>query len=570
MFGRKSLPSRIYSYAAKAPRELERVNLEMRRGFEYQRDLVLLEQKRREAWEKLVRERHPEIVPLWEEWRDLDQQITDLYTELRARNAKNRTKTRDPEAKRRLDELFSSRKRAWEAYKKRRSSVLKKDTETQALLEKQDQGFNEKGKELRKNCGLFWATKSVVEQAMMAAKKSPAPPRLPRWEGQGHMAVQFQKGCDPADVFTGVSTYMRVAKMPEDFSANRKFPLTSNSAKSPWMLAYFRVGTLSRGVPEWIAVPFRMHRPLPDKCRLKWAYLIRRRVATDYEWYVQFVLSTEDETVFAKPTADSGAVGVDVGYRLRPEGLRVAYWRGSDGQEGELVLATDWLQSFDYLKELASRRDKEFATAVLQLQTGLRELSQLPDWLTKETETLGQWRAPSRLAVLMLHWSQRRFDGDEALFRRINSWRKRDKRAYLEQMHLQQHLQNVRKNAYQRFARKLAMMYREVHVEALEVARMARKVSPLETENGALREYLRQASLGQLLECLRNSGMQATEHEPQNTTLRCHACKFVNKFDDPARLHQRCSQCGASWDQDQNAAINLLYAGVDAKEPVPA
>ena len=46
-----------------------------------------------------------------------------------------------------------------------------------------------------------------------------------------------------------------------------------------------------------------------------------------------------------------------------------------------------------------------------------------------------------------------------------------------------------------------------------------------------------------------------------NTTHICHLCGSLEEFDAAEHLNHRCRSCGMVWDQDVNAARNLL-AGV--------
>jgi len=41
-------------------------------------------------------------------------------------------------------------------------------------------------------------------------------------------------------------------------------------------------------------------------------------------------------------------------------------------------------------------------------------------------------------------------------------------------------------------------------------------------------------------------------------TKTCHACGSLEDFDAEASIYHTCSQCGARWDQDENAAKNML------------
>lgn len=46
----------------------------------------------------------------------------------------------------------------------------------------------------------------------------------------------------------------------------------------------------------------------------------------------------------------------------------------------------------------------------------------------------------------------------------------------------------------------------------------------------------------------------------QATTITCHACGDVTRWDKAKYLSHAC-KCGTFWDQDFNAAVNILRAG---------
>jgi len=74
-----------------------------------------------------------------------------------------------------------------------------------------------------------------------------------------------------------------------------------------------------------------------------------------------------------------------------------------------------------------------------------------------------------------------------------------------------------------------------------------------------------QAAIGSLRLCLESAcsreGVKYVKLPPEYTTLRCHKCKQIDEDWNPAvALEHTCPNhsCGVTWDQDFNAAINLL------------
>jgi hypothetical protein len=56
----------------------------------------------------------------------------------------------------------------------------------------------------------------------------------------------------------------------------------------------------------------------------------------------------------------------------------------------------------------------------------------------------------------------------------------------------------------------------------------------------------------------------------KNTTKECQACGSIEEWDQGKVLHHTCSKCGLRWDQDDNAAQNLLSRYFNAPPPEAA
>ena len=67
-----------------------------------------------------------------------------------------------------------------------------------------------------------------------------------------------------------------------------------------------------------------------------------------------------------------------------------------------------------------------------------------------------------------------------------------------------------------------------------------------------------------LLNACRREGLEVRIVEAAYSTATCHACHATETWDQAANLIHRCGTCGALWDQDHNAALNLLASGLPA------
>lgn len=71
----------------------------------------------------------------------------------------------------------------------------------------------------------------------------------------------------------------------------------------------------------------------------------------------------------------------------------------------------------------------------------------------------------------------------------------------------------------------------------------------------------RLAAVGELLSAIKMAaakyGSAIHEHEGRSTWI-CHVCGSAFAPGDPGALIQTCPHCGSTWDQDKNAALNIL------------
>ena len=76
-----------------------------------------------------------------------------------------------------------------------------------------------------------------------------------------------------------------------------------------------------------------------------------------------------------------------------------------------------------------------------------------------------------------------------------------------------------------------------------------------ESDHGA-RTYMRAASVGMLRSLLVQDG--ASPNDAKDTTSTCSLCGSLEEWDQATELVHKCSNCREEWDQDENAARNIL------------
>jgi hypothetical protein len=424
-------------------------------------------------------------------------------------------------------------------------------------------------KEARRDCGLYPGTYLRVENAVeQAVKMAKGLPQFRRWSGDGLVGPQLTKpGLTTRELLAAGDSRLRLQILPGPTAARR----------SQRVLFWIRVRSDGRA-PVWAKVPAHLSRgQLPDDAVISWASLARRQVGIRrhadpqvprgvyrpyYEWSVQLTLRTR----VGKPRGEHGRCGLNLGYRLRPNGelqlqpdgsLRVASWADDAGQAGFLALPARLLSRWSKVYELQSLRAQHFNAAKEALAAWLATQS-VPDWLREKTALLLNWQSMRRLGGVQGQWARERFAGDEVGFALLTTWRERD-------VHLEQYELNVARRArrwrlalFRKWVAELRGRYRNLAVDNTCQAQLNRlpKAESNETVNATARQNARIGAPGLLRSLLVQAGADLID--PENITMLCHACGSLEIFDHAAELAHCCTGCQRDWDQDTNAAINVL------------
>lgn len=549
MFGHESKPSRIYSFGAKAPIEnADLVDAQMHAAHRYQNRLIEIERNRREAVERAIAEIAPEIGQLDQRIAEAEEALETRRKEIAERNARARTRTATAADRAAIKTMRDDLKALYDERKALRKETFAR-TDVKERLAEIDEESSAIQKQARADSGLYWGTYLTIEQAMQGVRRG-APPKFRRWTGEGKLAVQLQGGMMIDDAFGMADQRLRIERI--------RMPNRTGRRADQRCIVHMRIGSHGR-TPIWCAVPVELHRELPAESSIKWVYLLRRRTATHYEWRVQFVLSRDGWPRHDQAT--TGTVGVELGWRMVRDGLRVAVWRGDDGDGGELVIPEERLKRVAKCEDLQSIRDQHF-NAIREKLVKWKQSASCPEWFTERAATLAQWRSTARLAALALHWRDNRFDGDEEIYHAVEAWRKKDRHLYDWQGHQRTGNARWRDNLYRNVAAELSRKYRTAILEKVNWAALARAPEPEDTESGRQhRMYRRHASVGRLAQILGERMAEVVRVDAKDTTHRCHLCGHVNAFDAANQIMHTCDGCGALWDQDANAAMNLLASG---------
>lgn len=553
-----ALPTRIYTYGLPlGPKEnAALVDEQIRLARRYHNDLIAIERARRVAVRAIMSE-VADVAAIEARVTTLASEIETLREATRAKRQQDRKRTPiEPMAKARLEAARAEVKTARDELKAAKA-LLRDDPVVQQKLADCNGRAAEMVRLYRGACGVYWGTYLLVEQAVDAARKSKMDPKHRRWDGAGRVGVQLQGGLAVAELYGG-DTRIRIDTTPLR-RVTRRHPEGFVVQKSATVR--LRVGSDGRA-PVWASFPVILHRPLPEDGRIKWAWCQRKRIGTRWRWELQLVLEAPS---FARvPKLHGPVCAVDLGWRERGDaGLRVGYLAGTDGEERELLMTREIGGRLEHADSLRAIRDRNFNDARAALGAWLGE-HEHPEWLRIETRYLAQWRATAKLARVVYRWRNERFDGDAAIFETVDAWRRQDRHLYQWEASERTKALLFRRETYRLLATEIARRYSTIVIEDLDLSQLARRAAPEATEgqHAGARHQRVAAAPSEFRAALKlaasNTGAQIVMVKPQYTTTTCFSCGGSCSWDAALYLSHTCEHCGYRWDQDANAALNLL------------
>lgn len=537
MFGNPSLPSKIFTFGAKKPTtNLDKFENEIKLMHKLKNNLVELELSRRTQRDELVRQRFPNLAALEQQATTLSEQLKAKRDTVKELNAQNHKKITTKEQREEIKQLELTKNLAWKNYKELRAQVWQ-DPNLKTELDNLFEITNAKAKELRHNSGLYWGNYLVVEQAAKAACKKT--PRFHGFNGIGKIAIQIQNGATITEVISGKNNYFQINQLDKK-RHQVKIRIGSDQNKPVWleMLAFI--------------YPRKDGFIIPKGAEIKWVYFHKRKIGTRLEWSLQLVCSRKDG--FHKETASEGEVGIDVGWRLIPTGLRVAYWKDHNGKEDQLIIPNQDLLRWKKAEQLQAIRDQNF-NKIKEEITEFVKVNPIPEWLTENMKFFHLWKSKGNLAKMLNFWQTNRFANDETIVNNLIAWNKQDihllnweKSNVVKAIRWREHL-------YRNFASKLSKTYKIAKIEDCNWAKLQKNPQPEDETKHGVKEYARIASVGKLLTFIKERFAEVKEIKTKNTTRCCYHCKYINDVGN--ELIHTCTNCQAVWDVDANAAKNL-------------
>lgn len=417
-------------------------------------------------------------------------------------------------------------------------------------------------KQAQAESGLYWCNYDDViakyESARKRALREGRELRFQTWTGAGKVTVRYQQGLPAAQVH-GADKRLQI-----DPVSPLAWTSPQRSTRRKLARSNVRIRTGSDGrTPVWLELPVVLHRPLPPDGMVRSASVVRDELAGRERWRLLITVSQADREAREGP-----AVAVDLGWRLLPQGLRVAYWEDEQGAQGELVLGPDVLWQFSKLNDLKAIRDHHLRAAVAELKRWL-QTNEAPGWM--DLRRVDECRDACPLLRIYREWRDRRIEGDAGVFGALTAWYERFRHLHVWEVNLRDQVVRHRKEVYRRFVAELLRTHGAVFLEELDIRSLARKDRPedaMRNYTGSMRVVAAVSVLGRLFE---ERGGVVRVSAP-NTTQQCSWCGEGSGWDAADGVLHCCTGCGRVFDQDRNAARNILLrglAGVDGKHETP-
>jgi hypothetical protein len=451
---------------------------------------------------------------------------------------------------------------------KQAMALIRQDPEIAAARK----AINERSEILRKGArgesGCYWGSYLLQENAMEASQKMPlydkTMPNDPRFKSASKRAqfgVLIQNGITVKELFAGASSKIRIdAPCEEAAHSGKRRDRRHHAGK-----IHLRIASDDNAKPVWVSWPIIMHRPIPEGSLIKSAVVTRSTIGPRTQWSLALSVDVPDELARG---CGEGAVAIDIGWRIIGNDLRVATWRDQEGHTGDLRLSEKVIKQLRKPEELRSTRDQNFDAARDKLGAWIKaqlELGAIPAWLLDRAKSIAQWRSQDRLAAVALFWKTNRFDGDTDAYEALEGWRYHD--WHLWKWETSQRIKALRhrREIYRIFAADLSRRYSTLIVEDFDLSKMSKK-QPTEgvgeNQNARSNRFLAATSELRIVlsDAFHARGGEMIKVGAMATTIECHVCHHVETFDKASSVDRAdpCPKCGAQWDQDVNAAINLL------------
>lgn len=570
-------PTKIWSFGALAPTTNGQLLLDqLFLANRYYNTLIEIEQRRRKNYRDARSEAAPTLAMLEGQWKALD---TEFSVALNALPKVKGKKVLTPE----MVDLKQRRKDVSALMKLERAKFAANE-EAKVDIKRVDDKAQLEVKAARAATDLYWGSYLLIEKQIEQAKKSKLDPRFRRFEGNGRVGVQLQRGLKLPELQSGEDTRLRLV-------ARQSIP----KVKKPKAQHEVHIRIGSEGIkPVWAVLPVIIHREIPADAKIQWAWIKVKNIGGQRKFFLQLAMESDTFDLRHAPKG-SGVVAINFGWRAYEDGSRrVAYAVDSNGEEQEFRIPAKIESSLAFASSLRSARDLHFESAKRALGAYLAT-HEHPDWLKEAAQHMWQWRSPQRLAKIASRlteellkddtsvraWNAERLlhtpkldlfapateifawlgGGDISLRKMaiyLELWRRKNRHLWEWEAHQRENTLAHRNELFRVWSRRLADRYAEVRVEDFDLRKMAKTPEPTEeSKPKEFRAARAAAAPGEFrMRLAEVCGAKLLKAPAHGNTVTCHECGHTNERSLLPVV--TCDGCGAEWDQDANNCRNQL------------
>lgn len=391
-----------------------------------------------------------------------------------------------------------------------------------------------------------WGTRLIIDKSFDQAcemTKFPKDLKFKRWNREGRIAVQLQGGISKGQL-----------------QSDRRLQLeTLDAHRRARALFKIRIGSKGRD-PIWARFKDLVyHRELPEDATIKWCVVKVERIGTRYRWTAHFTLISEYFTP-TKPAAAGSTLAINIGWRKRPDAMRVGYCYSDDDVSQDITLPLTFHKRLAYADGLQKIQSDNFNLAIEALAAWKKQAT-LPEWFADKTSHLSQWKAHAKLVSLYRQWAANRFEGDDPAFEALERWHKQHRHLYGWECDQRKKTVLSRKEHFRAQSYTLLQGVERLIVEDTNIAELIRrsKSGALEKNASHNRQKVAPGVFRETLTSVaKKLGIDVIKIKAKDITQQCHVCGELCEWDHVKHLTHVCEHCGSEWDQDANAARNLL------------
>jgi hypothetical protein len=331
-------------------------------------------------------------------------------------------------------------------------------------------------KQAQRDSKLYWCNyddvRHAYEVARVRAMRAGTELREHQWNGSGRVSVRFQRGLPMATAFTRRGLRLQIDSVSDQAWTSAVRSVRRNLSRSKVRI---RVASSPEQRPVWFEIPVVIHRPMPPDGMIRSAALIRERLALS--WRYRLIVTVACPSPPSYVSAERPSIAVDLGWRLTPEGLRVAFWTDTLGSHGQLVIPLSDVAELTKIRELWSVLDKHFA----QIRAGIlawRGANQVPEALLPHFESVAARQSRAGLLRLLDTWRGYRIGGDSEIFEKLSWWRNKHIHLWTWAVNLRDQLTRKRLELFRHFAAALVKQYGTIFLEQFDLRWFSRTPPP--------------------------------------------------------------------------------------------